>query len=122
YALPIFILMSSKPYRIFRGPVGRICPNFFRKGAVMKNDMPPRHKTLKKVIAAALLLLIAAAVFFIWYYLRTWPLRFHGEFDAFFGKGNWEQISSQTKESLIYSVYHRSTNPSLSGERPGKFH
>lgn len=88
----------------------------------MKNDMPPRHKTLKKVIAAALLLLIAAAVFFIWYYLRTWPLRFHAEFDAFFGKGNWEQISSETKESLIYSVYHRSTNPSLSGERPGKFH
>ena len=88
----------------------------------MKNDMPPRHKTLKKVIAVSLLLLIAAAVFFIWYYLRTWPLRFHAEFDAFFGKGNWEQISSETKESLIYSVYHRSTNPSLSGERPGKFH
>ena len=45
----------------------------------MKNDMPPRHKTLKKVIAAALLLLTAAAVFFIWYYLRTWPLRFFRE-------------------------------------------
>ncbi len=36
----------------------------------MKNDMPPRHKTLKKVIAAASFSSIAAAVFFIWYYLR----------------------------------------------------
>ena len=81
-----------------------------------------RLTPFRKFITTALLLLIAAAVFFIWYYLRTWPLRFHGELDAFFGKGNWKQISSETRESLMYSVYHRSTNPSLSGERPGKFH
>ena len=88
-----------------------------------ERNFPMRRLTpFRKFITTALLLLIAAAVFFIWYYLRTWPLRFHGELDAFFGKGNWKQISSETRESLMYSVYHRSTNPSLSGERPGKFH
>ena len=68
----------------------------------MKNDMPPRHKTLKKVIAAALLLLIAAAVFFIWYYLRTWPLRFHAEFDAFFGKGT-KSLSREPSSAIADS-------------------
>lgn len=81
-----------------------------------------RLAPFRKFITTALLLLIAAAVFFVWYCLRTWPLRFHGELDAFFGKGNWKHISAETKESLMFSVYHRSTNPALSGERPGKFH
>ncbi len=81
-----------------------------------------RLSFFRKFIPLALLLLIAAAASFIWYYLRTWPFRFHAELDAFFGKGNWEQISSETKESLMYSVYHRSTNPALAGDRPGKFH
>ena len=79
-------------------------------------------KHLKKIGFFAVLLLIAAAVFFIWFFFRTWPLRFHAEFDSFFGKGNWKQVSSETKESFMYSVYHRSSISSLSKNRPGLFH
>lgn len=70
-----------------------------------------------------ILILILAGLAAGWYYMRTWPLRFHGELDQFFGAGNWETVSEQTKESMIYSDYIvvRSA-PSLSGETAGKFH
>ena len=70
-----------------------------------------------------ILVLILAGLAADWYYMRTWPLRFHGELDQFFGAGNWETVSEQTKESMMYSDYIvvRSA-PSLSGETAGKFH
>ena len=79
-------------------------------------------KAKKIGIIAALVLIIALGVG-IWYYLTTWPLRFGGALDDFFGKGNWQWVSSESKESRIYSVYYTSrSNPALSGERPGTFH
>lgn len=70
-----------------------------------------------------ILVLILAGFAAGWYYMRTWPLRFHGELDQFFGAGNWKTVSEQTKESMMYSDYIivRSA-PSLSGERAGRFH
>lgn len=78
---------------------------------------------LKKIGMATIFILIAAGVCLIYYYIQTWPLRFRSELDAFFGKGNWEQVSAETKESLMYTTYIRSrSNSRLPEERPGKFH
>ena len=78
---------------------------------------------LKKIGTALKFILIAAGIGLIYYYFQTWPLRFHSELDAFFGKGNWEQVSSETKESMMYTTYVSSRGtPHLSGEQPGKFH
>ena len=56
-----------------------------------------------------------------WFVLRTWPLRFRGELDQFFGPGNWESVSEQTKRSMMYDRYIiRGTG--LSGSEDGRFH
>ena len=77
---------------------------------------------LKRLSGAAVLLLLICGIFFLFCYFRMWPLRFHAQLDDFFGKGNWEQISYEEKESIIYQVYHRSySSRGYPGERPGKF-
>ena len=77
---------------------------------------------VKKIGGIAIVLLIVAGGFMIYHYFQTWPLRFRSDLDAFFGSGNWEQVSSETKESMIYTVYHSSSDGLRSGERAGKFH
>lgn len=53
---------------------------------------------------------------------NNWTIRFKDEIDNFFGKGNWECISEETKESIIYTTYIRvRENSSLSKEVPGKY-
>lgn len=79
-------------------------------------------KRLKKIGRIIIILLILVAGFLIYHYFQTWPLRFHSDLNDFFGKGNWENVSSETKESKMYSVYHRSHNVLLSGEEPGRYH
>lgn len=83
--------------------------------------MQEKKKHSKAVIFTPILLILA--IVSGWYYLRTWPLRFHGQLDDFFGAGNWEVISEDTKESIMYSesIIVRDTL-SLSGDIPGRFH
>lgn len=81
-----------------------------------------RMQKLKKIGGIAIVLLIVAGGFMIYHYFQTWPLRFRSDLNAFFGSGNWEQVSSETKESMIYTVYHSSSDGLRSGERAGKFH
>lgn len=67
--------------------------------------------------------LFIVAVIAGWYYLRTWPLRFQGQLDDFFGKDNWEVISEDTKESLMYDKNITIRDAAWSSEEiPGKFH
>lgn len=47
----------------------------------------------KKIGILISVILVIAAVLGGTYYMQSWPLRFRGEFDQFFGKGNWELIS-----------------------------
>ena len=79
-------------------------------------------KTLKKAGATAIVVLIIVVGFLIYHYFQTWPLRFRSDFNDFFGEGNWEQISSETNESRMYTVYYRSGNAGQSGERAGTYH
>lgn len=70
-----------------------------------------------------ILVLFIVAVIASWYYLRTWPLRFQGQLDNFFGKDNWEVISEDTKESLMYDKNITIRDAAWSSEEiPGKFH
>ena len=79
------------------------------------------HKAKKVGILAAVLLVIAAIIGGI-YYMQSWPLRVHSTFDRFFGDGNWELISADTKTSLMYEVYYRTSDPIQSDEHAGDFH
>lgn len=75
----------------------------------------------KFIILVPVLLIIA--VIAGWYYLRTWPLRFQGQLDNFFGKDFWEVISEDTKESMMYDKNITIRNATWSSEEiPGKFH
>lgn len=80
-----------------------------------------KKKRSKFIILVPVLLIIA--VIAGWYYLRTWPLRFQGQLDDFFGKDNWEVISEDTKESMMYDKNITIRNAAWSSEEiPGKFH
>ena len=81
-----------------------------------------KMKKAKKAGVLAVVILIIAVGFLIYHYFQTWPLRFRSDFNEFFGEGNWEQVSSETNESRMYTVYHRSSSPALSGERAGTYH
>ncbi len=75
---------------------------------------------VKKIGILAALAAVAAAAVLVYLYFQTWPLRFRAELDAFFGEGNWEQISAETRESRMYTVTYRRNG--LSDQRPGDYH
>ncbi len=75
-------------------------------------------KIFTLIFCIALLLGIAAT----YYTSQNWTIRFKSELDSFFGKGNWQCISEETKDSIVYTEYIRvRSNPALSEEVPGKF-
>lgn len=59
-------------------------------------------KKIGLIAAGVLLIAAATALYFV---LKCWPVRFRSELDAFFGKDNWKWVSSESKKSLIYTVY-----------------
>lgn len=78
-----------------------------------------KHSKLVVLIPVLLIVTVIAG----WYYLRTWPLRFQGELDNFFGEGNWEVISEDTKDSMMYDKNITIRDAAWSSEEiPGKFH
>lgn len=86
----------------------------------------PLKKFKKTGIVILILALAAIAVclFLFWHRQQTWPVRFHSELDKFFGEGNWEYLSEETKESRMYTVHYHSNSYSgtYNQEVPGKYH
>lgn len=81
------------------------------------------EKKKHSILIVLVPVLLIGAVIAGWYYLRTWPLRFQGQLDDFFGKDNWEVISEDTKESLMYDKNITIRDAAWSSEEiPGKFH
>lgn len=71
----------------------------------------------------AVLVLAMLIGLFVSHHTQDWPTQFPHELDAFFGADNWSTLSTETKESEIFSTYYVSRDlPSLSGEKKGKFH
>lgn len=79
-------------------------------------------KVLKNLIIVIIPILLIAGYFTFKNINSNWPKKFSHEFDIFFGKGNWESVSEEIKESIIYDEYiivHSA--PYLSENVPGKF-
>lgn len=78
----------------------------------------PDAKPHSYKIPVILVILVAVFVFVGWYCLRSWPIRFHGTLDDFFGNGNWQTVSEETKGSIIFKRWNALTKR----EQEGKFH
>lgn len=79
----------------------------------MLDVKPHNHK-----LPVILLILIVILLLVGWYCLRTWPIRFHSTLDDFFGDGNWQMVSEETKDSIIFKRWNTLTKR----EQEGKFH
>ncbi len=76
----------------------------------------------KKILAMCLILALIAAIGAGILLSKNWPVRYSGEFDRFFGAGNWKCIDEETKKSMIYEEYIQvRSNPALSESVPGKY-
>lgn len=77
---------------------------------------------IKKWVFVMIVCLVSVIIVGSFFLKQNWAIRYASVFDDFFGKGNWESISQETKDSLIYNEYVSSyNNPTLSKEVPGKF-
>lgn len=80
---------------------------------------------IKKIALLFIFIAIAAlivCVCFIWHRQQVWPIRFQAELDDFFGAGNWEYLSGETKESRMYTVHSSSYEGTYNQEVPGDYH
>ncbi|MCD7894538.1 MAG: hypothetical protein LUG60_12700 [Erysipelotrichaceae bacterium] len=62
-----------------------------------------------KIIGIGVIVIIVVALIIgisLWFVSGSWPTRFKGELNSFFGEGNWEEISSESYESMMYTVHH----------------
>ncbi len=74
------------------------------------------------IIPVVILALIVAGFVAGWFVLRPWPLRFHRELDQFFGAGNWESVSEETKRSMMFDEYLAVRGTGYSDSVDGRFH
>ena len=74
------------------------------------------------IIPVVILALIVAGFVAGWFALRTWPLRFLRELDQFFGAGNWESVSEETKRSMMFDEYLAVRGTGYSDSVDGRFH
>lgn len=80
---------------------------------------------IKKISILIVCVLLAAAMilaYFRYQRWQHWPVRFHAELDDFFGKGNWEWLSEETKESSMYTVHYYSEDAVTNLDVPGTYH
>lgn len=87
------------------------------------------NKTNKTGIVVILIIVLigGAAVFLYsaWQGRQEWPRRFRTELDEFFGEGNWEWVSEETRSSSMFEEgdIHSSYPYSPQIDRmPGKYH
>ncbi len=62
-----------------------------------------------KIISIVIIVIIVVALVIgisLWFVSGSWPTRFEGTLNSFFGEGNWEEIESEANESMMYDVYH----------------
>lgn len=79
-------------------------------------------KKLKSIIVIILILSVIVLIVFSINSFRKWPKRFSKEFDNFFGKGNWECIDEETKDSLLVDKHiHFHEHPEYDYDIPAKY-
>lgn len=77
-------------------------------------DVKPHNHKLPVILLIPIVILLLVG----WYCLRSWPIRFHGTLDDFFGNGNWQTVSEETKDSIIFKRWNALTKR----EQEGTFH
>lgn len=82
------------------------------------------NKIKKLIMIMVFALLVVAVISACFFYQRRqhWPVRFHAELDDFFGEGNWEWLSKETKESSMYTVHYYSIDAASDSNVPGIYH
>ena len=58
----------------------------------------------KKVAIIATVIVVIGIIIAIVIYRNNWPLRFSKELNRFFGEGNWEYTSKETKEPMSQDI------------------
>lgn len=76
---------------------------------------------IKKAGKISAIFIFIAGLILIYIMSQNWTIRFHSQLDRFFGKGNWECITGETKTSHMYSEYINTGDIVTSGETPGKY-
>lgn len=79
-------------------------------------------KRFKKIGIVIICLAIIISLFSAYYISKNWVYRYEDELDQFFGEGNWEYLSKETKESsFLKEHYYSSRNSVRTGSVPGKY-
>lgn len=81
-----------------------------------------KFKNIIRFIIVVCCVIAIAAVCYTYLGSGNWIKRFDAELDRFFGEGNWEYLSSETKESSMFDVHHSDYGtPPFSENTPGKY-
>ena len=75
----------------------------------------------KKIAIIATLIIIIGIIIAIVIYMNNWPLRFSKELDRFFGEGNWEYTSNETKGSRMFDERRRNSATGSTTYVPGHY-
>lgn len=75
----------------------------------------------KKVAIIATVIVVIGIIIAIVIYRNNWPLRFSKELNRFFGEGNWEYTSKETKESIMFNERRRNSATNTTTYVPGHY-
>lgn len=75
----------------------------------------------KKVAIIAIVIVVIGIIIAIVIYRKNWPLRFSKELNRFFGEGNWEYASKETKESIMFDERRRNSATDSTTYVPGHY-
>ena len=75
----------------------------------------------KKVAIIATVIVVIGIIIAIVIYRNNWPLRFSKELNRFFGEGNWEYTSKETKESIMFDERRRNSATNSTTYVPGHY-
>lgn len=81
-------------------------------------------KRLKKIVIMLIVLVCAIGLITTYFLNKNWMYRYKSELDQFFGEGNWEYISKESKESTAFNETYSNTgrrNYSTPSVHPGKY-
>lgn len=88
--------------------------------------MAKKNKSTLIVAAGVVLILLLCFLGYrFWRNRQDWSRRFEAELDVFFGEGNWESLSEETKKSRIYTVrqyFYNTAGYESSRDVPGDYH
>lgn len=78
-------------------------------------------KRLKQFLITLVVIGVVAGAVCGYLAFQNWSIRFSSALDQFFGEGNWECVSEESKTSRMYTEYYRSRDTRLSEEVPGSY-